>query len=77
MRFSKLLICLLFISVNFGFTLRKIKVVVVVVGVVDENSVQSPEEGGGGGGIHDFRFNPAINPAINRIVSKGIPHIST
>ena len=38
------MICLLFILVNFGFILRKIKVVVVVV-VVDENSVQSPEGG--------------------------------
>ena len=32
---------------NFGFTFRKIKVVVVVV---DENPVHSQEEGGGGGG---------------------------
>ena len=52
----KLLICLLFVSVNFGFTFRKIKAVVVV----DENPVQSPAEVGRGGGIYDFRFNPAI-----------------
>ena len=37
------------ISVNFGFILRKIKVVVVVV-VDDDNSVQSPGGGGGDGG---------------------------
>ena len=53
---SKLLICLLFILVNFGFILRKIKVVVVVV---DENSVKSPPPPPPRG-IHDFRFNPAI-----------------
>ena len=59
---SKGLELLTFISVNFGFILRKVKVVVVVVDN-DDNSVQSP---GGGGGLwgerrkHDFRFNPAI-----------------
>ena len=47
---SKALDLFTFISVNFGFILRKIKVVVVVV-VNDDNSVQSPGgEGGGGGG---------------------------
>ena len=40
-----------FISVNFGFILRKIEVVVVVVVVVDDdNSVQSLRGGGGGVG---------------------------
>ena len=49
---SKALDLFTFISVNFGFILRKIKVVVVVVVVVvdDDNSVQSPGGGGGGGG---------------------------
>ena len=49
---SKALDLFTFISVNFGFILRKIKVVVVVVVVVvvdDDNSVQSPGGGGGGG----------------------------
>ena len=48
---SKALDFFIFISVNFGFILRKIKVVVVVVD--DDNSVQSPgggRRGGGGGG---------------------------
>ena len=45
---SKALDLFTFISVNFGFILRKIKVVVVVVD--DDNSVQSPGGGGGGGG---------------------------
>ena len=45
---SKALDLFTFISVNFGFILRKIKVVVVVV-VDDDNSVQSPGGGGGGG----------------------------
>ena len=44
---SKALDLFTFISVNFGFILRKIKVVVVN----DDNSVQSPVEGGGGGGM--------------------------
>ena len=44
---SKALDLFTFISVNFGFILRKIKV--VVVDVDDDNSVQSP--GGGGGGM--------------------------
>ena len=43
---SKALDLFTFISVNFGFILRKIKVVVVVD---DDNSVQSPRGGGGGG----------------------------
>ena len=46
---SKALDLFTFISVNFGFILRKIKVVVVVVVVDDDNSVQSPGRGGGGG----------------------------
>ena len=45
---SKGLELLTFISVNFGFILRKIKVVVVVND--DDNSVQSPRGGGGGMG---------------------------
>ena len=45
---SKALDLFTFISVNFGFILRKIKVVVVVVD--DDNSVQSLGGGGGGGG---------------------------
>ena len=45
---SKALDLLTFISVNFGFILRKIKVVVVVVD--DDNSVQSPGRGEGGDG---------------------------
>ena len=45
---SKALDLFTFISVNFGFILRKIKVVVVVVD--DDNSVQSPGGGGGDGG---------------------------
>ena len=45
---SKALDLFTFILVNFGFILKKIKVVVVVDD--DENSVQSQEEGGGGGG---------------------------
>ena len=48
---SKALGLFTFISVNFGFILRKIKVVVVVVVFVvdDDNSVQSLGGGGGGG----------------------------
>ena len=46
---SKALDLFTFISVNFGFILRKIKVVVVVV-VDDDNSVQSLGGGGGVGG---------------------------
>ena len=56
---SKALDLFTFISVNFDFILRKIKVVVVD----DDNSVQSPGGGGGRWGErrkHDFRFNPAI-----------------
>ena len=45
---SKALDLFTFISVNFGFIMRKIKVVVVVV-VDDENLVQFQEGGGGGG----------------------------
>ena len=49
---SKALDLFTFISVNFGFILRKIKVVVVVVD--DDNSEQSPggrgRRWGGGGG---------------------------
>ena len=45
---SKGLELLTFISVNFGFILRKIKV--VVVDDDDDNSVQSPGGGGGMGG---------------------------
>ena len=60
-----------FISVNFGFILRKIEVVVVVVVVVDDdNSVQSLRGGGGGWGErrkHDFRFNPAIKYTLQTL----------
>ena len=69
---SKALDLFTFISVNFGFILRKIKVVVVVV-VVDDNSVKSPGGGGGGGGEwkerrkHDFRFNPAIKYTLQTL----------
>ena len=45
---SKALDLFTFISVNFGFILRKIKVVVVVVN--DDISVHSPGRGGGGMG---------------------------
>ena len=45
---SKALDFFTFISVNFGFILRKIKVVVVVVD--DDISVHSPGGGGGGDG---------------------------
>ena len=70
---SKALDLFTFISVNFGFILRKIKVVVVVVD--DGNSVQSPGgEGGGGVGwgerrTHDFRFNPAIKYTLKTLTS--------
>ena len=55
------------ISVNFGFILRKMKVVVVDD---DDNSVQSP--GGRGGGMgerrkHDFRVNPAIKYTLQTL----------
>ena len=60
---SKALDLFTFILVNFGFILKKIKVVVVVV-VDDENSVQSPEEAGGG---HDCRFNPAIKYTLQTL----------
>ena len=64
---SKALDLFTFISVNFGFILRKVKVVVVVD---DDNSVQSL--GGGGGGVgerrkHDFRFNPAIKYTLQTL----------
>ena len=69
---SKALDFFIFISVNFGFILRKIKVVVVVVD--DDNSVQSPgggRRGGGGWGgerrKHDFRFNPAIKYTLQTL----------
>ena len=67
---SKALDLFTFISVNFGFILRKIKVVVVVVD--DDNSVQSPRGGGGGRGWgerrkHDFRFNPAIKYTLQTL----------
>ena len=64
---SKALDLFTFISVNFGFILRKIKVVVVVD---DDNSVQSPGGGGGGWGErrkHDFRFNPAIKYTLQTL----------
>ena len=67
---SKALDLFTFISVNFGFILRKIKVVVVVVVVDDDNSVQSPGGGGGGWGErrkHDFRFNPAIKYTLQTL----------
>ena len=67
---SKALDLFTFISVNFGFILRKIKVVVVVVVVVDDdNSVQSPGGGGGWGERrkHDFRFNPAIKYTLQTL----------
>ena len=70
---SKALDLFTFISVNFGFILRKIKVVVVVDD--DDNSVESPGGGGGGGGgggmgwrrKHDFRFNPAIKYTLQTL----------
>ena len=63
---SKALDLFTFILVNFGFILKKIKVVVVVDD--DENSVQSQEEGGGGGGRkHDCRFNPAIEYTLQTL----------
>ena len=52
---SKALDLFTFISVHFGFILRKIKVVVVVVDD-DDNSVQSPGGGGGGGGGGNMIF---------------------
>ena len=63
---SKALDLFTFISVNFGFILRKIKVVAVVD---DDNSVQSQEGGGGGGERkkHDFRFNPAIKYTLQTL----------
>ena len=64
---SKALDLFTFISVHFGFILRKIKVVVVVVD--DDNLVQSPGGGGGWGERRrpDFRFNPAIKYTLKTL----------